>query len=226
MKKTYTKAMKRKAVKQYQDGISIDIICSNLGVAKSTLYSWIKTYKIIPTKTDAEITYRDYYDLKRRANKLQSMVEVLQKADCTCFSPLQEKLVALEKLYDQYNNHVLCEALGVALGTFSNHIHRNKRNNTVFVKRREELRELIQQVYDDSNQLYGANKIRAILSDRGYVVSDRMVAKLMHLSMSLFTTKSCKTSCSSTHFKRTGVITFRLSFCILIKSILCFSATV
>lgn len=111
MKKKYAEATKRKAVRQYQDGISIDIICSNLGVAKSTLYSWIKTYKTISTKTGAEITYRDYYDLKRRADKLQSIVEVLQKSDCTCFSPLQEKLVALEKLYGQYNKHVLCEAL-------------------------------------------------------------------------------------------------------------------
>lgn len=68
----------------------------------------------------------------------------------------------------------------MARGTFSNHLHRNKRNNTIFAKRREELRGLIQKVYDDSNQLYGANKIRAILSDRGYVVSDRMVAELMH----------------------------------------------
>ncbi|MDL2327286.1 IS3 family transposase [Ruminococcaceae bacterium OttesenSCG-928-A11] len=87
--------------------------------------------------------------------------------------------VALEQLYGQYNVHVLCESLDVSRGTFYNHIKRNKRGKTMFAERREELRELIQNVYDGSNQVFCAPKIRAVLADRGHLVSVKMVTELM-----------------------------------------------
>ena len=73
---------------------------------------------------------------------------------------------------------MLCEALEVSLGTFYNYILRNKRDNAWYAKRREELRIQIQQVYDDSNQISGANKIAAVLKEKGLRVSNEMVRTL------------------------------------------------
>ena len=76
----------------------------------------------------------------------------------------------MEQLYGQYDVHTLCEALEVSRGTFYNHILRNKRSNAWFEKRREEYRVLVQEVFDEYRQVLGAEKIRAILVQRGHKV--------------------------------------------------------
>lgn len=45
--------------------------------------------------------------------------------------------------------------------------------------RREELRVQIRDVYEESRQLFGAGKVRAILVERGQKVSQKLVAELM-----------------------------------------------
>ena len=85
----------------------------------------------------------------------------------------------MEQLYGQYDVHTLCEALEVSRGTFYNHILRNKRSNAWFEKRREEYRVLVQEVFDEYRQVLGAEKIRAILVQRGHKVSTAYVASLL-----------------------------------------------
>ena len=58
-------------------------------------------------------------------------------------------------------------------------MRRNKRDNTWHAKRREELRIKIQEIYDDSNQIFGATKISVVLKNQGYKVSISMVRQLM-----------------------------------------------
>lgn len=99
--------------------------------------------------------------------------------DCLPSAPLQDKLMAVEQLYGQYSVHQLCEALDIARGTFYNHILRNKRDNTWYAKRREELRVKIQEIYDHSHQIFGAQKIAAVMKSNGEHVSAEMVRKLM-----------------------------------------------
>jgi hypothetical protein len=85
---------------------------------------------------------------KPEAEKLK----VIQAAGCGTSAPLKEKLIALEKLYGQFSVHALCEALEVARGTFYNHIFRRK-DVTWYDKRREEMRVLINTVFDESRQI-------------------------------------------------------------------------
>lgn len=103
----------------------------------------------------------------------------MRTVNCTASSPLKEKLDELEKLYGQYDVHTLCEALEVSRGTFYNHILRNKRSNAWFEKRREEFRVLIQEVFNEFHQVLGAEKLCAILVQRGHRVSKKYVADLM-----------------------------------------------
>lgn len=60
-----------------------------------------------------------------------------------------------------------------------NFIFRNKRMHTWYAKRREQLRIEIQQIYDDSHQIFGASKICAVMKEKGYRVSKEMVLELM-----------------------------------------------
>lgn len=70
---------------------------------------------------------------------------------------------------------MFCEALQVPRGTFYNHIFRNKRQNNSYRKRCDELRIQVQRVYDESRQIYGAEKIAAVLKQEGIYTSKEMV---------------------------------------------------
>lgn len=75
--------------------------------------------------------------------------------------------------------HVICDEFDIPRGTFYNHVLRNKKDNTWYAKRREELRIRIQEIYDDSNQIFGAAKIAAVMKSEGVKVSNEMVRTLM-----------------------------------------------
>lgn len=74
---------------------------------------------------------------------------------------------------------MICDAFDIPRGTFYNHVLRNKKDNTWYVKRREELRLRIQEIYDESNQIFGAAKIAAVMKSEGFKVSNEMVRTLM-----------------------------------------------
>lgn len=57
--------------------------------------------------------------------------------------------------------------------------YRTKRDNTWYAKRREELLEKIQKIYDDSKRPFCADKTAAVTREKGYRVSLEMVRELM-----------------------------------------------
>ena len=52
--------------------------------------------------------------------------------------------------------------------------------NTTYEEKKRELTPIIEKIFLDNNQIYGASKIHAILKDRGYIVSQNTVADIMH----------------------------------------------
>lgn len=116
--------------------------------------------------------------LEAKIARLEGIIEIINKANILPNSPLNDKLYAAESISDDYSVHMLCEALDIPRGTYYNHILRNKRDNTWYAKRRETLREQIQEIYDESNQIFGAAKITAVLR-RDIKSSVNMVRQLM-----------------------------------------------
>ena len=117
--------------------------------------------------------------LENKVVRLENIIEILKSANCTPKSLLKQKLCAAEQFYGKYSVHVICDAFDIPRGTFYNHILRNKKDNTWYAKRKEELRLQIQEIYDESNQIFGAAKIAAVMRDQGVKVSDEMVRTLM-----------------------------------------------
>ena len=145
---------------------------------RSTIYYWIKQYKGLDDLND--ITLKKTLDnLQRKYKKSQQICEVLKSVNCTPNSPLKTKLYELEKSYGKYSVHVLCESLDVNRGTFYNHILRNKKQNTSYVQRRAELSEAIRKIYEESQGLFGSDKILSVLHSQGYRTSKKMVLRLM-----------------------------------------------
>jgi len=111
-------------VDQHTAGQTVAHLCAEHGLPRSTIYSWIKRHQKLQSTTNTNISHQDYYNLERRSHKLEERLEVIKAAGCDLAAPLQEKLMALEKLHGQYSVRTLCDALEVSRRTFYNHIFR------------------------------------------------------------------------------------------------------
>lgn len=175
----FTPEDKSQFVTRYYNGESILDLSTSTGIPRSTLYSWLKPYRTEHTDAGYQVNASEFIKMKKHLDKLEQIIEVLQKVECTVSSPLQDKLHELSQLYGQYSVHTLCEALQVPRGTFYNHMPRNKKDNSTYQIRRAMLSEKIRDIFDAGNQIYGANKITAILQNEGEVTSVKMVSELM-----------------------------------------------
>lgn len=162
----------------YRSGESVNTIIQKYNVPRSTVYYWLKQYKDISNVNDITLK-KTLENIRRKYEKSQQMCEVLKTVNCTQSAPLKVKLSELEKLYGQYSTHVLCEALDVSRGTFYNHMLRNKKQNNTYKQRRAELSVALRKVFDESNGLFGSDKILSVLQVEGYHTSKKMVRELM-----------------------------------------------
>ncbi len=131
MNTNLTQEEKQMLINRYLSGESVNTITDDVSIARSTFYSWVKTYKDNLNKPIA-INVREFNGLKRKVGRLNRIITILQTADCTATSPLQDRLHEIEKLSSEYNVNTLCESLKVAKGTYYNHIFRNKRDKSQF----------------------------------------------------------------------------------------------
>ena len=181
MNKRHSSEEKQNAIKRYINDKDPPLkIIKDIGISKSTFYKWLSEYQIEQKQSDRKkLTLHNFKLLEARIARLDGIIEIIKKANVLPNSPLKDKLYAAESLSQNYSVHMVCEALDIPRGTYYNHIFRNKRDNTWYAKRRETLREQIQEIYDESNQIFGAAKITAVLHSRGIKTTTNMVNELM-----------------------------------------------
>lgn len=178
--RTYTQEEKQAVIDRVISGEPSARILADTGIPKSTFYSWLRIYQEEQNAANRrKVDIRNFHLLENKVARLESIVEILKSAPCTPRAPLRQRLYAAEQLYGKYNVHVICDAFDIPRGTFYNHVLRNKKDNTWYAKRREELRLRIQEIYDESNQIFGAAKIAAVMKSEGFKVSNEMVRTLM-----------------------------------------------
>lgn len=159
------------------------------GVPKSTFTQWLRKYEGQSSNDSYTFTPMNFRHLIKKNHHLEDVISVLQASYCTPNAPLRERLEEAERLYPQYNIHLVCEALKISRGTFYNHIKRNKRDKAWYFLRREELKPKIEKIFNDSNQTYGVRKITAKLKSEGICVSPNLIRDLMR-ELGLITVRS------------------------------------
>lgn len=180
--KHYPAAVKQHIVSQYTGGQSVRFLSAQYEIPKSTIYSWIKTYQPLcssdhdPGNT---LSLKDYNDLKRYATKLENILQIIRISGCTPDSPLEDRISAFRNLRDRYSATELCEALNICKGTYHNRII-GETDPTYYALRKERLSHQVKEVFEESQQRYGADKILAVLQSKGIRTSKKYVLKLMH----------------------------------------------
>ena len=209
--KKYDESQKQAIVNRYYSGEDVKALAWETGVSIGTIYTWIN--ETMPCIKGKAFTANDYRSLMNRLKRQNKIIAILKSVDCCTKSPLKLKLSELEKLYGQYETHILCDALDVDRGTFLNHIKRNKKDDAWFIKRREDMAVKIRDVFEGFDQIFGSEKIAAILRERGYDVSNRFVSDLMaEMGLRSIRTNSKKEFLKERHRKNIIKQDFKVSF--------------
>ena len=177
----YPEELKKQVVEDYIRGDRPTAeILGMYNIPKSNLFRWLKKYGP-PKDIDSlnEYNPRNFYLRGLKIERLETIISILKRVRCTVDAPLSDRLMELERLYGEYHVHALCDALEVSRGTFYNHIKRNKRENTIYAKRREMLKKRILEIDESAGHVYGAAKITAVLKDTGVPVCEETVRDLM-----------------------------------------------
>ena len=181
MPNAYPAKLKIKTIRRYEKGESIKTLSQELHISQSTLYQWRKEYCSIQI-ANRTYTPAEFDEIARRLKRLEHHIEIIQQSGYISSVPLQRKLATLEKLYNEpdnpYSVHELCDALGVARGTFYNHIFR-RADRSKYEEEQAQLTLKVKQVFDDSEQRYGAEKIRVILANSGIRVGKKHISAIM-----------------------------------------------
>ncbi len=178
MNKIVSKKEKQKVVERYLRGESVVSICKDICYPRSTVYGWIGQYK--SGLQNHQVNLKDYKILKTMYERQKLVVHILQNAPCRANDPLHDRLEAIKDLSLKYTVYTLCDAFNVPKGTYYNFLLRSKGENSQAAKRRAELKPMIEEIYNNSNQTFGAGKISAVMRDRGIVVTERLVGDIMH----------------------------------------------
>ncbi len=181
MPATYPIELKVKTIRRYEKGESIKSLSQELHISQSTLYQWRKEYCLIKTP-NRTYTPKEFDAISRRLQKLEHQMGIIRQSGYLSSVPLQKKLATLEGLYNQpgnpYSVHDLCEAFGVARGTFYNHIFR-RADRSKYEEEQAQLMLKVKQVFDDSEQRFGAEKIRIVLGNSGIYTSRKRISAIM-----------------------------------------------
>ena len=180
-RKHYTEEEKNAVMSRYAaGGEEVKSMLKEYGIPKSTFNQWLREYDLrYGCNSKYDFSPRNFRSILRRNDHLEDLLAVLNDSYCSPNAPLRDRLDEAEKLYKNYNIHLVCEALNISRGSFYNHLKRNKRQQAWFFLRREELKKEILDIYYNTSEIYGARKMAAALRQKNITVSVHLVRELM-----------------------------------------------
>ena len=181
MNKKYSEKVKSEVIEKNKCGERIIVIAKDFNISRTTVYRWIDKYEKNTLEHKQIVNMKMYRELERKYLRQKKIIQILQTSPCIVDSPLDIRIETIDKMVsEEFTINMLCEALCVSKGTYYNRKLRGKNGYTEARRKRDEIKPVIKEIYDESNQIYGPGKVHAILKDRGYTVSINVVASIMH----------------------------------------------
>lgn len=176
----YSPEIKAQAINMHSSGKTVSAIRKELSISESTLHRWFRLYRTSQSIFE-DLSAKEVDRLTTEYKHLQNVVEIIRQSGYVKEIPLQRRLEFAEKLYKQqqgFSAREIYEALDIAKGTFYYRL-----NHSADISEKERTRYAlmlkIPEIFEDSNQVFGAEKIRAMLSREGIRVSNKRVSALM-----------------------------------------------
>ncbi len=177
MPKQYPEEFRKQVTAICATGVPLVAISEKYHISLNTLYRWRKEYQ----QADDSGTIKDYSILSRQHERQSHILQIIRLSNIIDDVPRRKRLEILARLheqFEQYSVHELCEALNISRGTFYNHIFR-KADRAEYLQRQQELMLQVQRIFDDSQQRFGAEKIRVVLAENGIRVGKKRIRQIM-----------------------------------------------
>lgn len=176
----HTPEIKARAIELNNTGKSVATISKELRISESTLRHWFLRYSS-PERIAEEQYTQEISRLTAECTQLTNAVEIIKRSGFLNEISLQRRLEFALTLYNQnagYTARELYEALNIAKGTF---YYRLNHSSVVSEKEKAKyaLMLKIHEIFEDSNQIFGAEKVRVMLAREGIRVSNKRVSALM-----------------------------------------------
>lgn len=176
----YTPESKAQAIELRNTGMSVTAISKELSISESTIRNWLLRYSSSEKIAEEQCT-QEISRLTAECTRLRNTIEIIKQSGFMNEISLQRRLDFALNLYNQntgYTARELYEALGIAKGTF---YYRLNHSAEVSEKERTKyaLMLKIHEIFEDSYQVFGAEKVRAMLAREGIWVSNKRVSALM-----------------------------------------------
>ncbi len=110
MSKVYSKEEKEKVINLCSSGVSVTRISKEYGLARSTVYAWIKEYNE-KSRRKKPIDMHEVLLLKQKCEQQNLMIEILQSVSCSPDAPQKEKYEAIKELSEKYSITLLSRFL-------------------------------------------------------------------------------------------------------------------
>lgn len=170
----YSEETKQNVLECYQSWHTVHEVCSQFGMARSTLLLWARQYSEDVT---GQIP-RERYLMKKELMRLRTENQIFKESGCCPTSPIKEKMAAIERLREQYSIHILCQTLNVNRSTYYYYAKRSSDKTKVELEDGE-IKPRIIEIFEKSAGKFGARKIRTKLMEQGFAVSERRIVRLM-----------------------------------------------
>ena len=168
----------KKFIRSWENGVPVKELCEQFNICKSTAYNWIKLYSPIKRPERETITAHKIYQLEREIQTLKTENEIFKRCGCSLNSPLDEKIAAIERLKGDFSIYSLCKTLNIMRSTYYHRVLRSP-EKTQYEIADEKLRPLITEIFINSRERFGAQKIKFVLKQQGLNVSRAHISRLM-----------------------------------------------
>lgn len=177
MNKVISEKIKTSIIEQVVFGDDVSDLAEKYQVSRASIYRWMKDYKYRQKyNTDNLLTLTQ---MKRNMDRANKKLHILSSAPCGTNSPLLPRYKYIEKIEDIYGLNLCCEAMNVNKSSYLNYKLRGKRGDTVYARRQEEAKPLIEEIFYESRRTYGVKRIYSVLKSRGYDYGIKLIRKVM-----------------------------------------------
>lgn len=181
----YTLEYKKGIVMEYESGISVSKLACDNNLNRSTIYYWIDTLLAKPIE-DILISKSEYKRLEIKSKRIKDEHAILKSLLEEIYLTNKEKVEHAKKLHSQdYPIHMICRLLNLRRSTLYYHITEKPEVKQIVVDD-EKYKLIITQIFTDTEGRLGARKIRIIMMNKGYQISERRVKRLLN-EMNLIT---------------------------------------
>ena len=119
--------------------------------------------------------------LTEENKKLKRKLFIWENINISINSSIKEKEIAAEKFLKDhldYNLYEISDTIKINKGTLYHHLY-TRTKKPWYVQRVEDLTQEVINVFEESNRVYGANKIVLALKKKGIIADKKTVLKIM-----------------------------------------------